>query len=99
MRRCPTSVTLRRLGSMRELIQPAPLYKRCLVFDIGGTHLRCGYYDALTRKLPIMVRHETPNCYLRPAISSEELYETLIDEIRRTAREVLCNMIPSRVCV
>lgn len=59
-----------------------------LVFDVGGTRLRCARYQAESDKLLGLERRETPSIHSRPGASQEairnELYATM-DSMRRRA--------------
>lgn len=81
------------------LTQNELLDKPCLVFDVGGTHLRCGYYDPITRTIVNIVREETPNHYNRQYVSRARLYELLLLTMHEMADKVLGAVTPGRVCI
>ena len=74
-----------------------PVPDRCLVFDIGGTTLRAGVYDASQDALSRVGRRPTPNAWIVPLASPDEIYARLFLEMDDLARSVLADARPSVV--
>ena len=71
----------------------------CLVFDIGGTHLRCGYYSPAAQKLTAITCRETQSHWSLPGILQPQIYEILLDTMHDMASELLRCAMPRHVCV
>ena len=80
-------------------LSPTLVKERCLVFDIGGTHLRCGYYSAATRRLTTVACRETHSHWSLPSISQARIYKVLLDTMHDMASELLSCAMPQHVCV
>jgi 3-dehydroquinate synthetase/predicted NBD/HSP70 family sugar kinase len=73
--------------------------KSCLVFDIGGTHLRCGLYEPATRTLHALTHYQTPSHWSLPDASRTQIYKLLLEAMRDIAAEVSPSSLPQQVCV
>src|SRR5262249_40401949 len=71
----------------------------CLVFDIGGTNLRCGVYEPISRTLQRVASEKTPSHYGLHGLSRAAIYQLLLETIQAIAVKVLGSEIPRRICV
>ena len=60
----------------------------CLVFDIGGTHLRAAAYHADTGRVTNVTKAETPNYLRHPELSMPELLELFRETLVGVAERV-----------
>jgi 3-dehydroquinate synthetase/predicted NBD/HSP70 family sugar kinase len=88
---------VRHEAKLRELC--ATIEKPCVVFDIGGTYVRCGRYMLATGTPGNVAREETPSHYKLRGFSTNELYRLLLETMHEMARKVLGSMRPEQICV
>lgn len=71
--------------------------QECLVFDVGGTNLRCAVYDAHTRSLSRQKSRTTPSLVTLPDAKPEEIRDALIGAIVALGNEVAAGRPPATV--
>jgi predicted NBD/HSP70 family sugar kinase len=71
----------------------------CLVFDVGGTHLRAGLYRAASSTVERLLSTATPNVWTIPEATQETVRLRLLEEMWRLSVGVLRGRSPAYVCV
>lgn len=70
-----------------------------LVFDVGGTNLRCGLYDPADRVLIRKLQLPTPSHWSIPEAAAADLQAQLFRLMTEMAQELLGRILPTSVCV
>src|SRR5262245_33142342 len=70
---------------------------RCVAFDIGGTSIRAGHFDAKKGALVATERRATPNHLANPTLSIEELRDQMFAAMEEMARALLGGQLPDLV--
>jgi glucokinase len=69
----------------------------CIAFDVGGTSLRAGRFDAATQSIVQSIHRATPNLHAYAGAPTDELESRLFDALEAMARELSDGELPRLV--